>query len=124
MVRSRDRGGVLFTCFFFFQAEDGIRDSSVTGVQTCALPIWISARTVSEPAASRRNRGGTPLISANLFEKTATGIKPAKESTSMEMLPVLTSLLAASKFPFSVASATYFWTADLTPAVPNTIKPT
>src|SRR5260370_7218567 len=27
--------------FFFFQAEDGIRDSSVTGVQTCALPISI-----------------------------------------------------------------------------------
>src|SRR5207237_5524811 len=26
-------------CFFFFQAEDGIRDSSVTGVKTCALPI-------------------------------------------------------------------------------------
>src|SRR5260370_24863632 len=28
---------------FFFQAEDGIRDSSVTGVQTCALPIWFYA---------------------------------------------------------------------------------
>src|SRR4029077_21294475 len=28
--------------FFFFQAEDGIRDSSVTGVQTCALPISLS----------------------------------------------------------------------------------
>src|SRR5215204_7002116 len=27
------------TCFFFFQAEDGIRDHCVTGVQTCALPI-------------------------------------------------------------------------------------
>src|SRR5690348_15344241 len=26
--------------FFFFQAEDGIRDGRVTGVQTCALPIW------------------------------------------------------------------------------------
>src|SRR5438105_8464926 len=26
--------------FFFFQAEDGIRDPLVTGVQTCALPIW------------------------------------------------------------------------------------
>src|SRR5437867_5217610 len=26
-------------CFFFFQAEDGIRDRTVTGVQTCALPI-------------------------------------------------------------------------------------
>src|SRR5262249_59696952 len=27
--------------FFFFQAEDGIRDWSVTGVQTCALPIYL-----------------------------------------------------------------------------------
>src|SRR5690606_40590251 len=27
-------------CFFFFQAEDGIRDFHVTGVQTCALPIY------------------------------------------------------------------------------------
>src|SRR5699024_12208901 len=26
---------------FFFQAEDGIRDRNVTGVQTCALPIWL-----------------------------------------------------------------------------------
>src|SRR5260370_7413236 len=35
------RDGVLVYYFvvFFFQAEDGIRDSSVTGVQTCALPI-------------------------------------------------------------------------------------
>ena len=29
----------FFCLFFFFQAEDGIRDWSVTGVQTCALPI-------------------------------------------------------------------------------------
>src|SRR5436189_890431 len=28
-----------YSFFFFFQAEDGIRDTSVTGVQTCALPI-------------------------------------------------------------------------------------
>src|SRR5687768_17869494 len=31
---------VLRLCFFFFQAEDGIRDVAVTGVQTCALPIF------------------------------------------------------------------------------------
>src|SRR5439155_13101526 len=37
--------------FFFFQAEDGIRDGHVTGVQTCALPIS------AEPFA-RRDRGG------------------------------------------------------------------
>src|SRR6476661_8999277 len=33
----------LTYCFFVFQAEDGIRDSSVTGVQTCALPIFLAA---------------------------------------------------------------------------------
>src|SRR5437763_13001981 len=33
---------VAIICFFFFfQAEDGIRDTSVTGVQTCALPILV-----------------------------------------------------------------------------------
>src|SRR2546426_10988350 len=30
----------MFFFFFFFQAEDGIRDYKVTGVQTCALPIY------------------------------------------------------------------------------------
>src|SRR3712207_8126378 len=30
----------MFIFFFFFQAEDGIRDIGVTGVQTCALPIY------------------------------------------------------------------------------------
>src|SRR5437870_11862853 len=30
----------FFDFFFFFQAEDGIRDGHVTGVQTCALPIY------------------------------------------------------------------------------------
>src|SRR5688572_16948306 len=36
----------FFFFFFFFQAEDGIRDLTVTGVQTCALPIcrWCAAR--------------------------------------------------------------------------------
>src|SRR3712207_8885976 len=40
--------------FFFFQAEDGIRDIGVTGVQTCALPIFafpsISGSGISPPA--------------------------------------------------------------------------
>src|SRR5690606_40592671 len=37
----------LVVCFFFFQAEDGIRDFHVTGVQTCALPISAGARRLS-----------------------------------------------------------------------------
>ena len=33
-------GSMRGSDFFFFQAEDGIRDRLVTGVQTCALPIY------------------------------------------------------------------------------------
>src|SRR2546430_10082980 len=35
---------MLYLFIFFFQAEDGIRDLTVTGVQTCALPISCHAR--------------------------------------------------------------------------------
>src|SRR5437763_15286608 len=46
---------------FFFQAEDGIRDTSVTGVQTCALPIFGTLREVPSPDWSRSSwsRDGT-----------------------------------------------------------------
>src|SRR3989442_9291901 len=45
--------------FFFFQAEDGIRDADVTGVQTCALPI--SARRARETPRAGWDR--TPAVS-------------------------------------------------------------
>src|SRR5256884_3640763 len=57
-------GGALVRAVFFFQAEDGIRDVAVTGVQTCALPISVRdgatsvekvTRTVS-PGGSRTRR--------------------------------------------------------------------
>src|SRR2546430_1387222 len=50
-------------CFFFFQAEDGIRDLTVTGVQTCALPISVRRRGVV--AVSRfvaADRPGRPWL--------------------------------------------------------------
>src|SRR5882762_547106 len=40
LLYSPDGGATTARSVFFFQAEDGIRDSSVTGVQTCALPIY------------------------------------------------------------------------------------
>src|SRR3990170_5502393 len=58
---------VVLSCFlfFFFQAEDGIRDDLVTGVQTCALPIsygWSRESVVSTPGSrvlvSSPNSGG------------------------------------------------------------------
>src|SRR2546430_9752232 len=45
-----------FFIVFFFQAEDGIRDLTVTGVQTCALPIYPSVRV---PARSLRSTRAT-----------------------------------------------------------------
>src|SRR3989454_9637269 len=63
---------LLSLCFFFFfQAEDGIRDYKVTGVQTCALPIywarqsndWIVLRyaDVLLMYAEAVNEGGAPV---------------------------------------------------------------
>src|SRR3712207_8506942 len=44
LASARDKMGWLLidtpSSLLFFQAEDGIRDIGVTGVQTCALPIW------------------------------------------------------------------------------------
>src|SRR5689334_24624814 len=45
--------------FFFFQAEDGIRDGTVTGVQTCALPICpASARARGDRGAAAAGPAG------------------------------------------------------------------
>src|SRR5438552_9166580 len=62
---------MYFFCFFF-QAEDGIRDDLVTGVQTCALPIsliyLVDSAGVFHPASAeirRRNRPGKSV--ANCF---------------------------------------------------------
>src|SRR5258708_20261736 len=48
-------------CVFFFQAEDGIRDDLVTGVQTCALPIWLpSGGRAPGPRAAPARRAPAP----------------------------------------------------------------
>src|SRR5689334_3914757 len=47
--------------FFFFQAEDGIRDGTVTGVQTCALPIWEYTVTFTLAGFSTVRREGVSL---------------------------------------------------------------
>src|SRR3989441_12823298 len=88
--------GVCWYClFFFFQAEDGIRDKLVTGVQTCALPISSSTRAVpictAEAPASRCSNASVPdttpptpmigILPSNAFQKartlaSATGLIP------------------------------------------------
>src|SRR5207245_112858 len=53
--------------YFFFQAEDGIRDATVTGVQTCALPISWSRRANKDTAPERKELSTElPLWFSNL----------------------------------------------------------
>src|SRR5256886_10897379 len=56
------RGGCVHCLFFFFQAEDGIRDLTVTGVQTCALPIYASAWARSLESLDRAARASDNLV--------------------------------------------------------------
>src|SRR2546422_11542672 len=60
--------------FFFFQAEDGIRDVAVTGVQTCALPICPAAAPVAAAASSGGpgRPGGADEFGAFLADVTVT----------------------------------------------------
>src|SRR5256884_6796220 len=71
--------------FFFFQAEDGIRDVAVTGVQTCALPIF---RAMAVPAAVVRD-GGTISAVGAFVEMAAKcgGTTPLNGSQHLDMLP-------------------------------------
>src|SRR2546430_17614312 len=62
---------------FFFQAEDGIRDLTVTGVQTCALPISVSRGksiffTTNHGAGSWTNRAASNTSASNFYIALST----------------------------------------------------
>src|SRR5256885_3805843 len=55
--------------FFFFQAEDGIRDYKVTGVQTCALPIWFEVSLAIARETSNRYQEAWALFNRGQMAK-------------------------------------------------------
>src|SRR2546430_5171170 len=59
--------------FFFFQAEDGIRDLTVTGVQTCALPIY--QVTIPELGPIRAQQPPIVVITSNRTREIHDAIK-------------------------------------------------
>src|SRR6266516_5356088 len=61
--------------FFFFQAEDGIRDRTVTGVQTCALPILAPRHPGKDEAPAPEAEGGR-----GLFLVSALSLDPPADS--------------------------------------------
>src|SRR5207237_4458519 len=79
--------------FFFFQAEDGIRDSSVTGVQTCALPI--SPLSPSGLVTYRRAAPQARLVS----------VFAMIEDLTMRVIPTLSLLLLLGALTVQVDAA-------------------
>src|SRR3712207_7504372 len=68
--------------FFFFQAEDGIRDIGVTGVQTCALPIFSPPKALLLRRISQR-KNGAPISEVTIPNGISCGAMAvrAKRST-------------------------------------------
>src|SRR2546430_6725568 len=76
--------------FFFFQAEDGIRDLTVTGVQTCALPIY----------------NGNSNITISNVTVTGAGFSVGGVTPGMVLTPSQSLTLNIAFAPASVGSAT------------------
>src|SRR5256884_5801186 len=74
--------------FFFFQAEDGIRDVAVTGVQTCALPI-------SQSTPAKGSSEGATATSPKLAEEEFKNIQALKGIPADQVIPSM-QFIAAS----------------------------
>src|SRR5476651_708839 len=76
--------------FFFFQAEDGIRDIGVTGVQTCALPICAGKTTLIAqlsgqltPDSGRIHFAGNDITQLPMYRRSALGLARSFQITSL-----------------------------------------
>src|SRR5687767_15601629 len=76
-----------FLLFFFFQAEDGIRDKLVTGVQTCALPILTNAAALATLYAVMQNPE-SQYINLHTTVYPGGAIRGQLRSTDMMRFPV------------------------------------
>src|SRR5258708_29408898 len=115
------------SCFFFFQAEDGIRDDLVTGVQTCALPIFTvgdvriggdevivmagpcSAETDSQVRASAAavRKAGAKIFRGGAFKPRSSpysfqglgedGLKMLRDASTAENLQLVTEVMDANQ---------------------------
>src|SRR2546426_6221843 len=72
---------LLCSFFFFFQAEDGIRDYKVTGVQTCALPIFTTPGFYSATYSKRTQYGYNLSVSRLVL---VTPVSPTLDYRSEE----------------------------------------
>src|SRR3989441_11737118 len=95
----------LCNLFFFFQAEDGIRDKLVTGVQTCALPICAPMAGIPHHAAdgyiARLVREGRKIAISEPLEAPAKAKKLLKRDGVRIMTP---GTITATAYPAGAAN--------------------
>src|SRR5207244_8417402 len=73
--------------FFFFQAEDGIRDDLVTGVQTCALPISANATAVADLKIASSPIALQEVVVTGLYgSRAANGVVRVRGATALGYL--------------------------------------
>src|SRR2546430_7309225 len=80
-------------CFFFFQAEDGIRDLTVTGVQTCALPIFNSLTELQQLRVIARSTA---------FQYKGKDVDPRRVGRELQVAVVLTGKVRQMQDALSV----------------------
>src|SRR5215207_7226671 len=113
-------GGRLFIFFFFFQAEDGIRDPLVTGVQTCALPI--SAKT--RRAARRPGRWLVASITRWPATPPATAENRTYARGSARIRPVTAAPASQTTGPTSQPQSSKKSSSSASPRIANGIATT
>src|SRR2546429_6661980 len=74
-----------FYFFFFFQAEDGIRDVAVTGVQTCALPI-LMGNPIFVETMNAMGGNGVAMGFNELYSAMQTGVVDGAENNEPTVL--------------------------------------
>src|SRR6266498_4888614 len=93
---------------FFFQAEDGIRDADVTGVQTCALPILIESIAGDFDPEEFRNEYREDLrqmLEAKLAGQEIARPEPIPETPVIDLMEALKQSVAETKPPARKAAA-------------------
>src|SRR2546425_8131605 len=84
----------MFVLFFFFQAEDGIRDKLVTGVQTCALPISLKYRISCGSLSCPVRCFSTSCLNSSLGIELALCAQGAQSSSGPSLRATFTNSLA------------------------------
>src|SRR3989475_722910 len=109
---------VVYFFFFFFQAEDGIRDLTVTGVQTCALPIYYADLDVS--TIDELPPGRTPIVTKLIADSRKDEVIErigAQVAEGRQVYWVCPLIEESEALDLSNATATHAYLSEMLPGV-------